>query len=210
MAELERLGPGGIPDERLVVIGLGLATAGVVDALGGIRGLATAMPTELIAAGVERSAALAACVGAEVARRAAAVWPSGRWLVRSPDDVAHRLMGIMAGLEREELRVLLLDTKNAVTAVRTVYMGNVAGSSVRVGEVFRDAVRACAAAIVIAHNHPSGDPTPSADDLRISAELAQAGRLLDIDLLDHLIIGRGRWLSLRALGALGQPPGTMR
>jgi DNA repair protein RadC len=105
--------------------------------------------------------------------------------------------------------VLLLDTKNVVTAERTVYRGNLAGSSVRVGEVFRDAVRACAAAIVVAHNHPSGDPSPSAEDLRITAELAEAGRLLDIEVLDHLIIGRGRWASLRAIGALGQPS-TMR
>ena len=116
----------------------------------------------------------------------------------------------MGSLEREELRVLLLDTKNVVTAERTVYRGNLAGSSVRVGEVFRDAVRACAAAIIVAHNHPSGDPGPSGEDLRITAELAEAGRLLDIELLDHLVIGRGRWTSLRALGALGQPPATMR
>jgi DNA repair protein RadC len=87
-----------------------------------------------------------------------------------------------------------------------VYRGNLAGSSVRVGEVYRDAVRACAAAVIVAHNHPSGDPSPSGEDLRITAELAEAGRLLDIELLDHLVIGRGRWTSLRALGAVGQPP----
>lgn len=112
----------------------------------------------------------------------------------------------MGPLEREELRVLLLDTKNVVTAERTVYRGNLAGSSVRVGEVYRDAVRTCAAAIIVAHNHPSGDPAPSGEDLRITGELAEAGRLLDIELLDHLVIGRGRWSSMRALGALGQPP----
>jgi hypothetical protein len=73
-----------------------------------------------------------------------------------------------------------------------------------VGEVFRDAVRRQAAAIVVAHNHPSGDTTPSAEDLRITAELAQAGRLLDIELLDHLVIGHGTWTSLRALGGRGR------
>ena len=71
----------------------------------------------------------------------------------------------------------------------------------RVGEVFRDAVRRQAAAVVVVHNHPSGDPTPSADDLRITAELAEAGRLLDIELLDHVVIGAEGWVSLRALGA---------
>jgi DNA repair protein RadC len=75
---------------------------------------------------------------------------------------------------------------------------------VRVGEVYRDAVRQTATAIVAVHNHPSGDPTPSAADVALTVELAQAGALLDIDLLDHLIIGQGRWVSLRRLG-LGFP-----
>jgi DNA repair protein RadC len=79
-----------------------------------------------------------------------------------------------------------------------------------VGEVYRDAVRRCAAAVVVAHNHPSGDPSPSGEDLRITAELVEAGRLLDIELLDHVVIGRGRWTSLRAMGAVGQEPATMR
>jgi DNA repair protein RadC len=112
----------------------------------------------------------------------------------------------MASLPREELRVLLLNTKNVVTGLVTVYAGNLAGSSVRVGEVFRDAVRRQAAAIVVVHNHPSGDPAPSADDLRITAELAEAGRLLDVELLDHVVVGGSRWVSLRALGAAA--PGT--
>jgi DNA repair protein RadC len=135
---------------------------------------------------------------------------SAPWTVRTPGDAAEPLLDAMGSLEREELRVLLLDTKNVVLAERTVYRGNLAGSSVRVGEVYRDAVRRCAAAVVVAHNHPSGDPSPSGEDLRITSELAEAGRLLDIELLDHLIIGRGRWASLRAIGALSQSPGTTR
>ena len=107
----------------------------------------------------------------------------------------------MFHLEHEELRTLLLNTKNVVVAEQTVYVGNLAGSAVRVGEVFREAVRRQAAALVVVHNHPSGDPTPSADDLRITAELVQAGRLLDIELLDHVVIGAEGWVSLRALGA---------
>ncbi|HEX2844130.1 MAG TPA: DNA repair protein RadC, partial [Candidatus Limnocylindria bacterium] len=146
----------------------------------------------------------------EIGRRVARSMADGAWLVRTPGDAAEPLVDVMGSLEREELRVLLLDTKNVVVAERTVYRGNLAGSSVRVGEVFRDAVRRCAAAVVVAHNHPSGDPSPSAEDLRITAELVEAGRLLDIELLDHLVIGRGRWTSLRAIGALGQSPATMR
>jgi DNA repair protein RadC len=98
--------------------------------------------------------------------------------------------------------VALLNTKNVVTGVVTVYVGNLAGSSVRVAEVFRDAIRRNAAAILVAHNHPSGDPAPSGEDLRITAELAAAGRLLDVELLDHLVITRDAWISLRALGAV--------
>jgi len=97
-----------------------------------------------------------------------------------------------------------------VRGSRMVYLGNLAGSAVRVGEVFRDAVRACAASVVVVHNHPSGDPAPSGEDLRITSELADAGRLLDIELLDHVIVGRGRWTSLRALGAVDQSPATTR
>jgi DNA repair protein RadC len=149
--------------------------------------------------GARRAAALAA--GLELGRRAATAWPALPWVVRRPTDIAERLVAEMGLLEREELRVLLLTTKNAVVAMRTVYVGNLAGSSVRVGELFRDAVRRCAAGIVVVHNHPSGDPSPSAEDLRITGEIGAAGALLDITLLDHLVIGHGRWVSLRALGA---------
>jgi len=98
--------------------------------------------------------------------------------------------------------VAVLNTKNVVTALTTVYVGNLAGSAIRVGEVFRDAVRRNGAAVLVVHNHPSGDPTPSGEDLRITTELVRAGHLLDIELLDHVVIGRDRWVSLRAAGAL--------
>jgi DNA repair protein RadC len=137
----------------------------------------------------------------ELARRLATARTDPGWRVRTPADVGERMLPAMRHLEREELRTLLLNTKNVVGAVQTVYVGNLAGSAVRVGEVFRDAVRRQAAALVVVHNHPSGDPTPSADDLRITAELAQAGRLLDIELLDHIVIGSEGWVSLRSLGA---------
>ncbi len=149
--------------------------------------------------GPRRAATLAA--GLELGRRAVTAWPELPWVIRSPADIAERLVAEMGLLEREELRVLLLTTKNAVIAMRTMYVGNLAGSSVRVGELFRDAVRRCAAGIVVVHNHPSGDPSPSGEDLRITGEISAAGALLDIALLDHLVIGHGRWVSLRALGA---------
>lgn len=153
--------------------------------------------------GIGRHRAQRIVAGLELGRRAATAWPAHPWVVRSPADVADRLMVQMGLLEREELRVLLLTTKNAVSATATVYVGNLAGSSVRVGEVFRDAVRRCAAGIVVVHNHPSGDPSPSAEDIRITGEISAAGALLDIHMLDHVVIGHGRWVSLRALGACG-------
>src|SRR5687768_278045 len=200
---LERHGSEAASDEELLALVVGERVAAtrvarrLLDRFGTLADVARALPIELRVAGLSEAAAL----------RASAANP---WLIRTPGDVAEPLIDAMGPLEREELRVLLLDTKNVVTAERTVYRGNLAGSSVRVGEVYRDAVRSCAAAIIVAHNHPSGDPSPSGEDLRITGELADAGRLLDIELLDHLVIGRGRWASMRALGALGQPPATIR
>ena len=182
----------------------------LVARFGGLPGVARATPAEFRIAGVAGAAAPRLLAALEVAARVARQGPSDPWIIRSPTDVAEQLVDDIGPLEREELRVLLLDTKNTVTAQRTVYRGNLAGSSVRIGEVYRDAVRACAAAIIVVHNHPSGDPSPSGEDLRITGELAQAGRLLDVELLDHLIVGRGRWTSLRAVGALGQSPATIR
>jgi DNA repair protein RadC len=114
--------------------------------------------------------------------------------------VADRLVLQMGRLEREELRVVLLNTKNVVLRVETVYQGNVSASLVRVGELFRDAVRLNASGLILVHNHPSGDPTPSPDDLHLTAEALAAGRLLDIDVLDHLVIGHDAWISLRDRG----------
>jgi len=142
----------------------------------------------------------------ELGRRLLADWPSGRWTVRSPRDVADRLILQMGRLEREKLRVVVLDSKNHVLRIATVYQGNVSSSLVRVGELFRDAVRLNAASLILCHNHPSGDPTPSPDDLHLTAEALAAGRLLDIDLLDHLVIGHDAWVSLRDRGVAFDRP----
>lgn len=131
--------------------------------------------------------------------RIAVTAPTG-WTIRSPRDVYDHLGIPMAALEREELQVLLLNTKNRVLRVVTAYAGNVSASLVRVGELYRDAVRDDCAGIVLVHNHPSGDPTPSPDDLHLTAEALAAGRLLDIDLLDHVVIASGGYVSLRDRG----------
>ncbi len=204
IATLARLGPAALRDDELLALLLGGREAGA-SALAqvdpdGLPGLGRAELVDLLPIGRLRAARLVAAV--ELGRRVATSWPAEGWRVRTPADLAERLMPLMGHLPSEELRSVLLNTKNAVTGMVTVYAGNLAGSPVRVGEVFRDAVRRQAAAVVVVHNHPSGDPSPSAEDLRITRELADAGRLLDIELMDHLVIGHGRWVSLRALGVL--------
>jgi DNA repair protein RadC len=136
----------------------------------------------------------------ELGRRYASPSATDAPHIQGPSDAAHILIPTMATLEQEHLRVMLLNTKNRVLAVHEVYKGSVSASLVRVGEVFREAIRRNAPAIIVAHNHPSGDPSPSPEDIHVTRRLAEAGRLLDIELLDHLIIGDGRWVSLRERG----------
>ena len=204
---LAALGAGGLTSAELIALVWGSGTRGTSaldlaeDAIvryDGLAGLAAASTLELEAlpgVGVARAAQLAASF--ELGRRLASDWPVGRWTIRAPGDVAGRLIPAMGRLEREELRVVLLTAKNAVMKVVTVYQGNVSASLVRVGELFRDAVRVNAAGVVLVHNHPSGDPTPSPDDLHLTAEALAAGRLLDIDVLDHVVIGHDAFVSLR-------------
>lgn len=167
----------------------------------GLTGLARASARELErvpGVGPARAAQLSAAF--ELGRRAVIDWPAGRWTIRGPRDLAGRLTAELGHLQREELRVVLLDTRNAVLAMPTIYRGNVSVALVRIAELFRDAVRLHASRLILVHNHPSGDPTPSPDDLHLTAEAVAAGRLLDITVLDHLVIGHGTWASLRDRG----------
>jgi len=203
-------GPGGLSASELIALLWGSGSRGrsavdlAADALArheGLTGLARATDGELEAlpgVGAAKAAQLTAAF--ELGRRLMADWPTGRWTIRSPHDVADRLLLQMGRLEREELRVVLLNTKNVVLRVVTVYQGNVSSSLVRIGELFRDAVRLNASGLILVHNHPSGDPTPSPDDLHLTAEALAAGRLLDIDVLDHLVVGHDAWVSLRDRG----------
>jgi DNA repair protein RadC len=118
----------------------------------------------------------------------------------SPADVVQLLMAEMAHLEQEHFRVLYLDTRNRLIGSDTVYVGSLNASHIRVGEIFRDAVKRNCAAIVVVHNHPSGDPSPSPEDVAVTRQIVAAGKLLDIDVLDHLVIGQQRFVSLRERG----------
>ena len=106
----------------------------------------------------------------------------------------------MAFLPQESLRVLRLNVRNQVLGISKLYSGNVSSAVVRTAEVFRDAVRETCSSIIIVHNHPSGDPTPSSDDVRVTEQLVKAGRLLDIEVLDHIVVAQGGFVSLKDRG----------
>jgi DNA repair protein RadC len=117
--------------------------------------------------------------------------------IRKPEDAAGLLLYDMSGLNREELWVLVLNTRNQVLEKVRLYRGSVNSAQVRSAEVFKPAILRDATAIIVAHNHPSGDPTPSQDDIVLTRHLVQAGKTLDIEVLDHLVIGGMKFVSLK-------------
>lgn len=170
----------------------------------GLAGLGRSSFAELCAQrGLSEAKACQLLAALELGRRLVSLAPQERAAIRSPQDVANLVMAEMSGLDQEHLRVLMLNTRNEVLGIQEIYVGNVNSSMVRPAEVFRPAVRDNAPSIIVVHNHPSGDPTPSPEDVSITQELVAAGKLLSIELLDHLVIGSGsRFVSLneRRLG----------
>ena len=167
----------------------------------GLAGLAKAGFGELCqerGLGEAKAAQLKAAL--ELGRRLMSTQPEERMVVKSPADIANLLQAEMSFLEQEELRLVLLNTKNQVLAVPCVYKGNVNTSLIKVGELFKEAVRENCPALVVVHNHPSGDPTPSPEDIKVTEQIVKAGKLLDIEVLDHLIIGQQRYISLKERG----------
>jgi DNA repair protein RadC len=120
--------------------------------------------------------------------------------IHSPLDAADLVKYDMSALEHEELRVILLNTRNKVLEIVTIYRGSVNQSQVRIAEVFRPAIVENAPAFILIHNHPSGDVSPSPDDVAITKAIVNAGKLLDIDVLDHLVVGGGTYVSLKERG----------
>ena len=186
----------GVPGENAVQVGQRL-----LDRFGGLAGLHRAPLEELTkehGIGAAKAAQLKAAI--ELGRRLAVESPEERPVINSPEDAANLVRYEMSALEQEHLRVLLLDTRNRVLDTVEVYHGSVNTSQVRVGEVFKAAIRRNATAVIIIHNHPSGDPTPSPDDLAVTRACVEAGKLLDIEVLDHLVIGQGRYVSMKERG----------
>jgi hypothetical protein len=131
---------------------------------------------------------------------AAVLRPLQREQIKSPADVAGMLMVEMGALDQEELRTVLLDTRNRVMDVVTVYHGSLNTTMIRIGEIFKEAVRQNSAALILAHNHPSSLVDPSPEDVLMTRQAVEAGKLLECEVLDHLILGQGRWVSLRERG----------
>lgn len=166
----------------------------------GLAGLAQATPEslrEIKGLGDAKIAQLMAAL--ELSRRLMNFRGGERALVRTADDAA-QLLSDMAALPQEHVRVVLLDSARRVIATPTIYIGTVSASVLRVSEVFREAITRNAPALMLAHNHPSGEPAPSPEDIEITRVIVAAGRLLDIQVLDHLIIARQGWSSLKTLG----------
>ncbi len=143
----------------------------------------------------------------ELGKRLVGQDPEQRARIGSPVDVWNLVRADMATLEQEHLRVLLLTTKNQVIATQELYRGSLNSTTVRVGELFRAAIRENAAGVILVHNHPSGDPTPSPEDVRLTRDAVDAGANLDIPVLDHVVVGRGDrpFVSLKERG-LGFAP----
>ena len=168
----------------------------------GLAGLGRSTFAELCALrGLSEAKACQLLAGLELGRRFVSLAPEERVVINSPQDVANLVMAEMATLEQEHLKVLLLNTKNEVLSIQEIYVGNVNSSVVRTDDLIRPAVRDNTPSIIVVHNHPSGDPTPSSEDVFITRELVAAGELLGVEVLDHLVIGNGsRFVSLKEKG----------
>ena len=207
---LAALGPQALSNAELIAILLRVGVKGenavsmgqrLLRQFDGLRGIHRAPLSELKnqrGIGEAKAAQIKAAI--ELGRRLMLESPEERPTVNSPADAAALVMYEMSALEQEHLRVILLDRRNRLLETVEVYKGSVNSSQVRVGEVFKEAIRKNASALIVIHNHPSGDPTPSPDDVAVTRAIAQAGKMLDIDVLDHMVIGQGRWVSLKEKG----------
>jgi DNA repair protein RadC len=158
-----------------------------VEELGQVPGMGNAKAARVLAA-------------LELGRRLVSQQGDERPQVRSAADVAGIMMPRLRDSVREEFVALLLDTKHRVIENKTISIGHLNASLVHPRELFRECVRRSAAAVILVHNHPSGDPSPSPDDLSLTKRLEEAGRLLGITVLDHVIVGDNRYISLRERG----------
>jgi DNA repair protein RadC len=208
--KLEAFGAGSLATPELLAIILRVGRAGesvlaVAQRLlvqsGGLAGVDRASLAELgKVSGIGRVKGIEIKAALELGRRLMSLAPEQQPEIRTPDDAYRLLQPDMQFLTREHLKTVLLNTKNRVQSIETVYEGSVNSANVRIAEVFREAIRRDCPQLIVAHNHPSGDPTPSPEDVGVTRQLVEAGKLLDIAVLDHIVVGHGRFVSLKQRG----------
>jgi DNA repair protein RadC len=207
---LAKLGPQALSKPELLAILLRVGVQGenavqvgqrLLQAFGGLAGLQRASFAEVCqqrGMGSAKAAQVKAAI--ELGNRLRLETPDEKPTVHSPADAAALVQYEMAGLNQEHLWVINLDTRNRMLNIEKVYVGSLNSSMVRVGELFKPAIQRNAASIIVVHNHPSGDPTPSPEDIALTKSIVQAGKLLDIELLDHLVIGQNKFVSMKERG----------
>ncbi|WP_445669150.1 RadC family protein [Niallia sp. FSL W8-0635] len=167
--------------------GLRLLKDASLDELKAIKGIGTAKAIQLMAA-------------IELGRRVSNLEFTDRYCIRSPEDAAKYMMNEMRFLSQEHFVCLYLNTKNQVMHKQVVFIGSLNASIVHPREVYKEAFRRSAASIICLHNHPSGDPSPSREDIEVTKRLVECGKIIGIDLLDHIIIGENKFISLKEKG----------
>lgn len=203
-------GPQALTDYELLAILLRTGVAGenvlqysqrILHEMGGLRGLCNADP-ELLSAvdGIGPAKATTILAVSELGRRISRMYiePDDRTRIETADDVYELMRYDMTDLDHEELWVLSLNTKNILISRDMIYKGTINTSSVRVAEIFRKPLLHKAASLIMVHNHPSGNPQPSAADIMTTRAARDAGRLLDIQVVDHVVIGKGKFVSIRS------------
>lgn len=209
---LEQFGASALGKEELVAILLRMGAQGesvvtvskrLLTRFGNLRSLASASLEEIAdVRGIGRVKAITIKAAMELGMRLAAEEVNREEPIRSSEDVWRIYGPEMRQLEHEEFRVVLLDTKNQALKFHTVSVGTLNVSLVHPREVFREAIRRGCHSIICVHNHPSGDPTPSADDIAVTKDLVKAGEIMKIRVLDHVIIGETRWVSMQETGLI--------
>ena len=207
---LRDYGPGSLSNAELIAILLRTGVTGenvlnlavrLLSHTQGLPGMARSTFSELCSLkGISEAKACQLMAAFELGRRLVSLHPEDRAIIRCPEDVVNLLSAEMSLFDQEHFRMLILDTKNHVLGVNEIYIGNVNSSVVRAAEVFRPAIRDNAVAIIIVHNHPSGDPTPSPEDVSITEQLRESGHLLGVEVLDHIILGGQGHASLKEQG----------
>lgn len=209
---LLKYGPNQLSNKELIAILLGSGTRSesvfnlatrVLMHFEGLKLLSDATIEELTTIkGIGQAKGVTILAAIELGKRMSRYKPEERFVIRSPEDGADYVMEEMRTLKQEHFVVIFLDTKNQIIHRQTIFIGSLNSSVVHPREVFREAVKRSAASIICAHNHPSGNPSPSQEDIHVTRRLAESGKIIGIELLDHLIIGNNTFVSLKEKGYL--------